>query len=111
MICQNVSILEHGFQVQSCHFKIVIQSLRLILVYTPTRNDSQTVAMLVSVGATMYALKTGFGTLATTSQSLLAQPWFLVLVVAGAIERLTGLAIGVAAERDWVVLVSVSSLT
>ncbi|BBM99026.1 solute carrier family 40 (iron-regulated transporter), member 1 [Marchantia polymorpha subsp. ruderalis] len=66
----------------------------------------QTVAMLVSVGATMYALKTGFGTLATTSQSLLAQPWFLVLVVAGAIERLTGLAIGVAAERDWVVLLA-----
>jgi iron-regulated transporter 1 len=36
---------------------------------------------------------------------LLLKPWFLVLIVAAAIERLTGLASGVAFERDWVVLV------
>lgn len=37
--------------------------------------------------------------------SVLLQPWFVVLVIALAIERLSGLALGVAMERDWVVLV------
>lgn len=36
---------------------------------------------------------------------MLPSPWFVVLVLAGAIERLSGLALGVAMERDWVVLV------
>lgn len=40
-----------------------------------------------------------------TASSVLLQPWFVVLVLAGAIERLAGLALGVAVERDWVVLV------
>lgn len=35
--------------------------------------------------------------------SVLLKPWFCVLVLAGAVERLTGLALGVAMERDWVV--------
>ncbi|KAI3993382.1 hypothetical protein MKX01_010125 [Papaver californicum] len=35
--------------------------------------------------------------------SLLLKPWFCVLVLAGAVERLSGLALGVAMERDWVV--------
>ncbi|KAL2652952.1 hypothetical protein R1flu_021080 [Riccia fluitans] len=65
----------------------------------------QTVAMLVSVGATLSALRSGLGAVSTTS-NFLFQPWFLVLVLAGAIERLTGLAIGVAVERDWVVLLA-----
>lgn len=37
--------------------------------------------------------------------SVLVQPWFVVLVIALAVERLSGLALGVATERDWVVLV------
>eukprot|EP00249_Psilotum_nudum_P022960 c28703_g1_i4 orf=415-2154(-) len=36
----------------------------------------------------------------------IVQPWFLVLVAAGAVERLTGLASGVAFERDWVILLA-----
>lgn len=36
---------------------------------------------------------------------VLLQPWFVMLVLALAIERLSGLALGVAMERDWVVLV------
>ncbi|KAL8553830.1 hypothetical protein ACS0TY_002201 [Phlomoides rotata] len=34
------------------------------------------------------------------------QPWFAVLVIALAVERLSGLALGVAMERDWVVLLA-----
>lgn len=37
--------------------------------------------------------------------SLLLRPWFIVLILAGAVERLSGVALGVAMERDWVVLV------
>lgn len=42
----------------------------------------------------------------SSSSSLLLRPWFIVLVLAGAFERLCGVALGVAMERDWVVLVS-----
>lgn len=41
----------------------------------------------------------------TAASSVLLQPWFAVLVMALAVERLSGLALGVAMERDWVVLV------
>uniref|UniRef100_A0A2P2L8Z6 Solute carrier family 40 member n=1 Tax=Rhizophora mucronata TaxID=61149 RepID=A0A2P2L8Z6_RHIMU len=41
-----------------------------------------------------------------SSSSFLVQPWFVVLVIAGAIERLCGVATGVAIERDWVVLLA-----
>lgn len=41
----------------------------------------------------------------TSVSSMLLRPWFVVLVSAGAIERLCGVALGVANERDWVVLV------
>ncbi|XP_042046134.1 solute carrier family 40 member 3, chloroplastic-like isoform X1 [Salvia splendens] len=37
---------------------------------------------------------------------VLLQPWFVMLVLALAIERLSGLALGVAMERDWVVLLA-----
>ncbi|MBA0646884.1 hypothetical protein Goklo_014810 [Gossypium klotzschianum] len=40
-----------------------------------------------------------------STSSILLRPWFAVLVLAGAIERLSGVALGVAMERDWVVLV------
>ncbi|XP_057962642.1 solute carrier family 40 member 3, chloroplastic isoform X2 [Malania oleifera] len=42
----------------------------------------------------------------TIASSLLFRPWFVVLVLAGAVERLSGLALGVAMERDWVVLLA-----
>lgn len=41
----------------------------------------------------------------TSVSTLLLRPWFVILVSAGAIERLCGMALGVASERDWVVLV------
>lgn len=41
----------------------------------------------------------------TSASSILLRPWFIVLVLAGAVERLSGLSLGVAMERDWVVLV------
>ncbi|CAI0381729.1 unnamed protein product [Linum tenue] len=43
-------------------------------------------------------------TMATTSSSsVVLRPWFAVLVLAGAIEKLCGVALGIANERDWVV--------
>lgn len=63
--------------------------------------------MLTSAGVTIYALS-GAAPIASTATVLFLQPWFLVLVAASAVERLTGLATGVAFERDWVVCVSFS---
>lgn len=40
-----------------------------------------------------------------SASSLLLCPWFIVLVLSGAVERLSGVALGVAMERDWVVQV------
>ncbi|KAG4909948.1 hypothetical protein JHK87_056064 [Glycine soja] len=40
----------------------------------------------------------------TSFSTLLLRPWFVVLVSAWAIERLCGVALGVANERDWIVL-------
>lgn len=40
-----------------------------------------------------------------SASSLLVRPWFIVLVLSGAVERLSGVALGVAMERDWVVQV------
>lgn len=62
----------------------------------------QTAAQLLSVGMIIHA----HTTCSTPVSSLLLQPWFVALVIAGAIERLTGLALGVAIERDWVVLLA-----
>ncbi|KDP23393.1 hypothetical protein JCGZ_23226 [Jatropha curcas] len=42
----------------------------------------------------------------TSASSILLRPWFLALVFTGAIERLCGVALGVAMERDWVVLLA-----
>ncbi|KAG2402393.1 Solute carrier family 40 member 3 [Vigna angularis] len=42
----------------------------------------------------------------TSLSSLLLRPWFFILVSVGAIERLCGVALGVANERDWVVLLA-----
>ena len=72
-------------------------------------NEFQTLSMLASASVTIYALS-GAAPVASTATVLFLQPWFLVLVAASAVERLTGLASGVAFERDWVVLVSFSYL-
>ncbi|KAL5700273.1 Solute carrier 40 member 3 [Ranunculus cassubicifolius] len=61
----------------------------------------QAVAQLLSVAMIIYA-----HTVPSTTARVLFQPWFVVLVLAGAIERLSGLALGVAMERDWVVLLA-----
>ncbi|KAG0616217.1 hypothetical protein M758_5G099300 [Ceratodon purpureus] len=65
----------------------------------------QTLSMLTSAGVTIYALS-GSAPIASTATVLFLQPWFLILVAASAVERLTGLASGVAFERDWVVLLA-----
>ncbi|KAK3022763.1 hypothetical protein RJ639_046726 [Escallonia herrerae] len=61
-----------------------------------------TSVQLLSVGMIIHA-HTCHSTLAS---SLLRRPWFVILVLAGAVERLSGLALGVAMERDWVVLLA-----
>ncbi|KAL0364858.1 UNVERIFIED_CONTAM: Solute carrier family 40 member 3, chloroplastic [Sesamum angustifolium] len=62
----------------------------------------QAAAQLVSVGMIIHA----HTVLSAPGSPVLVQPWFIVLVIALAIERLSGLALGVAMERDWVVLLA-----
>ncbi|KAK6805098.1 hypothetical protein RDI58_002882 [Solanum bulbocastanum] len=62
----------------------------------------QTAAQLMSVGMIIH----GHTLHPTSASSLLFRPWFIVLVLVGAVERLSGLALGVAVERDWVVLLA-----
>ncbi|XP_068663329.1 solute carrier family 40 member 3, chloroplastic [Aristolochia californica] len=69
-------------------------------------NFVQAAAQLLSAAMIIQALTSVPPTSAT---SVLFQPWFIVLVLAGAIERLSGLALGVALERDWVVLLAGSN--
>ncbi|CAI5514850.1 unnamed protein product [Closterium sp. Naga37s-1] len=86
--------------------------LRAILV-------SQSTAIMVGAAATMHALHLAFpnaaaaavaGTAGTSAlcalpaAAVLQQGWFVVVVVAGAVERLMGLATGVAVEIDWVLV-------
>ncbi|XP_075477432.1 solute carrier family 40 member 3, chloroplastic-like isoform X4 [Primulina tabacum] len=59
----------------------------------------QAAAQLLSVGIIIHA-----HTVHPTVSSILVKPWFSVLVIALAVERLCGLGLGVAMERDWVVL-------
>ncbi|XP_050224412.1 solute carrier family 40 member 3, chloroplastic isoform X1 [Mercurialis annua] len=65
-------------------------------------NIVQVVAQLLSAAMLIHAHMVS----PTCVSSILVRPWFLVLVVAGAIERLCGVALGVAMERDWVVLLA-----
>ncbi|XP_050224413.1 solute carrier family 40 member 3, chloroplastic isoform X2 [Mercurialis annua] len=69
-------------------------------------NIVQVVAQLLSAAMLIHAHMVS----PTCVSSILVRPWFLVLVVAGAIERLCGVALGVAMERDWVVLIAGASL-
>ncbi|KAL8061524.1 hypothetical protein ABFX02_02G091800 [Erythranthe guttata] len=65
----------------------------------------QGAAQLLSVGMIIHAHTIH----PTPVSSVLVQPWFVVLVIALAVERLCGLALGVAMERDWVVLLAGTS--
>lgn len=60
--------------------------------------------MLLSAYFLASALQSG-ATVGVSARAMFLQPWFLLLVIGGAVERLTGLASGVAIERDWVVQV------
>ncbi|CAI6004632.1 unnamed protein product [Closterium sp. NIES-64] len=98
-----------------------------------TISVAQTTAMVVAALATIHAIQlaapaaataTAAGAVATSAATsaaasaatsalaalpgtaVLRQVWFVVLVVAGAVERLTGLASGVAFERDWVIVLA-----
>ncbi|KAK6139409.1 hypothetical protein DH2020_026847 [Rehmannia glutinosa] len=62
----------------------------------------QAAAQLLSVGMIIQAHTVK----PTPVSSILVQPWFVILVIALAVERLSGLALGVAMERDWVVLLA-----
>ncbi|KAI3784453.1 hypothetical protein L1987_43552 [Smallanthus sonchifolius] len=62
----------------------------------------QASAQLLSAGMIMKAHMAH----ASLETSVLMRPWFIILVLAGAVERLSGLALGVAVERDWVVLLA-----
>lgn len=66
----------------------------------------QAAAQLLSVGIIIHA-----HTVHSTMSSILVKPWFFVLVIALAVERLCGLALGVAMERDWVVLLAGTNRT
>ncbi|XP_021734448.1 solute carrier family 40 member 3, chloroplastic-like [Chenopodium quinoa] len=62
----------------------------------------QVTTQLMSVAMIIYAHKVRSASVST----ILVRPWFVILVIAGAIERLCGLALGVAMERDWLVLLA-----
>ncbi|KAJ8447084.1 hypothetical protein Cgig2_022813 [Carnegiea gigantea] len=62
----------------------------------------QASAQLMSVAMIIH----GHRVPSTSVSSALLCPWFVLLVFAGAIERLCGLALGVAMERDWLVLLA-----
>ncbi|KAL1341402.1 hypothetical protein HN51_027880 [Arachis hypogaea] len=62
----------------------------------------QAVAQLLSASMIIHA----HSVRPTSVSTLLLRPWFVILVAAGAIERLCGVALGVANERDWVVMLA-----
>ncbi|KAF3336260.1 solute carrier family 40 member 2 [Carex littledalei] len=69
-------------------------------------NVIQVATQLISAGMIIH----GFNTIRPNSPpAVLLQPWFIVLVMASAIERIAGLALGVTMERDWVVLLAGSN--
>lgn len=69
-------------------------------------NLVQAAAQLLSAAMIIHALSNAPP---TSASSVLLQPWFAALVLAGGVERLAGLALGVSVERDWVVLLAGSN--
>ncbi|CAI5459017.1 unnamed protein product [Closterium sp. Yama58-4] len=66
----------------------------------------QTAAMVAAALATLTAVHAAPAAAGQTGAALMRRGWFVVLVVAGAVERITGIASGVAFERDWVILLA-----
>ncbi|KAK2637582.1 hypothetical protein Ddye_032374 [Dipteronia dyeriana] len=64
--------------------------------------DFGAAAQLISTAKIIHA----YIVLLTFASSVLLRPWFIVLVLVEAIERLSGVALGFAMERDWVVLLA-----
>ncbi|OIW13058.1 hypothetical protein TanjilG_17618 [Lupinus angustifolius] len=62
----------------------------------------QATAQLLSAAMIIHAYSVPH----TSVSALLLCPWFAILVSAGSVERLCGVALGVANERDWVVLLA-----
>ncbi|EPS69601.1 hypothetical protein M569_05162, partial [Genlisea aurea] len=62
----------------------------------------QVVSQVLSVGMISIAHRTH----PTSISSVLGESWFIVLVLFLAVEKLSGLAQGVAFERDWIVLLA-----
>ena len=65
----------------------------------------QTAAHLVSAATITYAFAVHRAAAVATA-SLLLRPWFAVLVVSTAVDRLACVALGIIAERDFVVQVT-----
>lgn len=65
-------------------------------------NTIQAAAQLLSAAMIIHGHTISLASMST----VLLHPWFIVLVCAGAVERLSGVALGVAMERDWVVLLA-----
>ncbi|KAF7847665.1 hypothetical protein BT93_L2744 [Corymbia citriodora subsp. variegata] len=65
-------------------------------------NTLQAAAQLLSAAMIIRAHSIPY----TSASAVILRPWFIVLVLAGAVERLCGIALGVAMERDWVVLLA-----
>ncbi|CAI5526230.1 unnamed protein product [Closterium sp. Naga37s-1] len=66
----------------------------------------QTAAMVAAALATLTAVHAAPAAAGQTGAALMRKGWFVVLVLAGAVERITGIASGVAFERDWVILLA-----
>eukprot|EP00250_Pteridium_aquilinum_P015300 c22508_g1_i2 orf=106-1806(+) len=82
----------------------LMDSMPRVLAFT-FLSFMQTVSILVSAAMVLHATNSGL-VLGSSALSLVQQPWFFVLVCASAVDRITGLATGVAFERDWVVLLA-----
>ncbi|CAI7735873.1 unnamed protein product [Closterium sp. NIES-54] len=66
----------------------------------------QSAAMVAAALATLTAVHAAPAAAGQTGAALMRKGWFVVLVLAGAVERITGIASGVAFERDWVILLA-----
>ncbi|PKI32025.1 hypothetical protein CRG98_047588, partial [Punica granatum] len=67
-------------------------------------NTVQAVAQLISAAMIIHAHS--MPSVSASPSSVLLKPWFIALVLAGSVERLSGIALGVAMDRDWVVLLA-----
>ena len=78
----------------------IVCSVSALSISAPSPLLLQTVAIVLSALLVMSALLSP-----SSTTNLMRQPWFFVLVLVCGVERLAGIATGVAFERDWVMLV------